>query len=405
LELETLTVETKETLERLGNVQLVIGIPSCDPAVSLRDVGDRIFSALQALPNPLRTVVLHSDALATPLSPISGADLHFVPFPFATIPESSASAILEILDAGRKLSADAFCVWSAPPQDMTAAAIVNLIHPVIDGPFDLVVARYIHMRYDALINSAIVYPLTRALYGMRVRFPMASDLAFSASLVQRLLQPDPKTGRPVPRRWIPAFAAGEQFRICQADLDVRLPASPHADVSTALVNVVTPLLADVERDVQTWQRFRSSQAVPVFGAPKVPTETPGPIDVRPMIEAFHSGLRNLLEVWGPVLPPATLLQIKKLGTMPQDQFRFDDALWARCVYDFALAHKLRVMSAAHLLRAMTPLYLAWVAAYALEVQPLSPAQVEERQERLCLAFEEQKPYFLSRWRWPDRFNP
>jgi len=26
-------------------------------------------------------------------------------------------------------------------------------------------------------------------------------------------------------------------------------------------------------------------------------------------------------------------------------------------------------------------------------------------ERLCTAFENGKPYLLSRWRWPDRFNP
>ncbi len=54
---------------------------------------------------------------------------------------------------------------------------------------------------------------------------------------------------------------------------------------------------------------------------------------------------------------------------------------------------------------MTPVYLAWVASYALEVQDAAPRQVEERLERLCLAFETQKPYILSRWRSPDRFNP
>jgi hypothetical protein len=28
-----------------------------------------------------------------------------------------------------------------------------------------------------------------------------------------------------------------------------------------------------------------------------------------------------------------------------------------------------------------------------------------QQERLCVAFERQKAYLLSRWRWPDRFSP
>jgi glucosylglycerate synthase len=31
--------------------------------------------------------------------------------------------------------------------------------------------------------------------------------------------------------------------------------------------------------------------------------------------------------------------------------------------------------------------------------------VQKRLERLCVAYENGKPYLLSRWRWPDRFNP
>ena len=54
---------------------------------------------------------------------------------------------------------------------------------------------------------------------------------------------------------------------------------------------------------------------------------------------------------------------------------------------------------------MTPIYLAWVASYALEVQNATPGAVENRMERLCMAFEDLKPYLLSQWRWPDRFNP
>ena len=80
-------------------------------------------------------------------------------------------------------------------------------------------------------------------------------------------------------------------------------------------------------------------------------------------------------------------------------------MWARIVYDFALAFRLRVMSRDHVLGAMTPLYRAWVASYATEVRTASRRAVEQRLERLGAAFEAQKPYFVSRWRWPDRFNP
>jgi len=80
-----------------------------------------------------------------------------------------------------------------------------------------------------------------------------------------------------------------------------------------------------------------------------------------------------------------------------------DELWARIIYDFALGYHLRAITQDHLVRAMTPLYLAWVASYAL--QPEGAAAAEARLEHLAVAYEMAKPYFLSRWRWPDRFNP
>ena len=124
-----------------------------------------------------------------------------------------------------------------------------------------------------------------------------------------------------------------------------------------------------------------------------------------MIEGFNLAFRDLREIWGLVLPPATLLELKKLTRLPADSFRLADATWARIVYDFVLAHRQRVMNADHMLRALTPIYLAWVASYALEVGNVSAAQALSRLEQLALVYEAQKPYLLSRWRWPDRFNP
>jgi hypothetical protein len=77
----------------------------------------------------------------------------------------------------------------------------------------------------------------------------------------------------------------------------------------------------------------------------------------------------------------------------------------RIVYDFAIGYHLATMDRALLLRSITPLYLAWAASFVREVRDLSPADVEACVERLCRAYESTKPYLISRWRWPDRFNP
>jgi hypothetical protein len=100
-----------------------------------------------------------------------------------------------------------------------------------------------------------------------------------------------------------------------------------------------------------------------------------------------------------------MLELGRLARQDADHFRVPDELWVRIVYDFALGHRLRTINRDHLLRAITPIYLAWVASYALEMEKSAPTVAEERLERLAVAYETGKPYFLSRWRWPDRFNP
>lgn len=75
------------------------------------------------------------------------------------------------------------------------------------------------------------------------------------------------------------------------------------------------------------------------------------------------------------------------------------------VYDFAVGWRVKAVDRAQLLRSMTPLYLGWVASYVNEVAPLDAAGAAERIEALCEVFEAEKPYLISRWRWPDRFAP
>jgi len=81
-----------------------------------------------------------------------------------------------------------------------------------------------------------------------------------------------------------------------------------------------------------------------------------------------------------------------------------DELWTRIVYDFILAYRLRTINRGHLLGALTPLYLAWTASHLILTASDTPTPEQHIQEQ-AIAFETGKPYLVSRWRWPDRFNP
>jgi hypothetical protein len=175
-------------------------------------------------------------------------------------------------------------------------------------------------------------------------------------------------------------------------------------MSTTLAQVTGALFTEVESRVDVWQRVRGSAALPLFGT--VPAlDSHGPVlNVGALFESFRLGYRELREIWTWVLPPRTIVELRRMTETPADGFRFDDRLWASIVYDFALGHSLRVMPRDHLLRSLTPLYAGWLSSFALQMQSASLAQIDERVEQLCLGFESEKRYLISRWRWPERFR-
>ncbi len=207
--------------------------------------------------------------------------------------------------------------------------------------------------------------------------------------------------------WVTVQTLCGGFRLAEASLGPRAlrPHDPAPDTSSILTQALGSIFLEMNRSAGYWQRTRGSQAVPMSGTCFDPVADPAPIDPAPMVQSFRLGYQNLQDIYRVILPPATLVELKRMSLQPPDAFHFDDMLWARVVYDFALAWRERAIDRNHLLGALTPLYLGWVAYWVRVVRDEGPAEVQARTEALCSAYEAQKSYLISRWRWPDRFNP
>jgi hypothetical protein len=309
-----------------------------------------------------------------------------------------------IFDSALKLGVRACAIVASDLASVTADWAPLLLEPASDNGFDLVAPCYARHRFEGLINRAIVYPLVRALYGQQIRNPLGPDVGVSAGLMQRMTSASKSRIHPLVSLAAEAITGG--MKICQSHLGARgYPPPDWANLSSLLVQVLGPLFLDVERYAPHWQRARESQAVPEFGQHRRVEGPESAVDVTRLIETFQLGARNLHEIWGMILPPSTLVELQRMARQDRAGFRMPDETWARVVYDFALAHRLRPINRDQMLKAITPIYLGWVASYALEVESASPEAVEARLERLCLAYESAKSYLVSRWRWPDRFNP
>lgn len=286
---------------------------------------------------------------------------------------------------------------------LEAEPVRAFVEPVVKGGIDLVMPVYPVSKHDGLINKSILAPMSRALYGKRVRWPLAADYCAGAKMLEKLASDGARAQREADLLWPSNVVAMNGGQINQAALKVRhAPPADGLDLNAVLQELVGSLFEEAEACAAQWQRARASQPATRQGEPCPPVESGEPVDTGPMVESFVIGSRNLEEVWRLVMPPATVLELKRLARLEPEQFRMPDALWARIIYDFALAHRMRRVSRTHVLGALTPLYLGWVASYVQEVAGATALEAERRVDQLGKVFEEQKPYFVSRWRWPER---
>jgi hypothetical protein len=294
------------------------------------------------------------------------------------------------------LGADSDALSPAFVRDFASTALL--------GSTDLVIPYYQWGPHQGLVNSAILYPVTRTLFGTSPRFPLPTDVGLSHRMAERLGTRASRflsIGLDDAIIWPVSEAATNSFPMVEVESGPYSPQPPPtADLNALLAVVLGSLFSDIEAKATHWQRVRPLPPNRVKTDTPVITD-PWP-DVRPMIDAFRLAYTNLADIWSLVLPPNSLVGLKHLSVMPAEHFHLSDALWVRIVYDFILGYRQRTINRGHLLGALTPLYLAWVASHIL----LSDSGVEPEKhiQNLASVFETDKAYLVSRWRWPDRFN-
>lgn len=329
--------------------------------------------------------------------------------PYHGIP-GKARVLHDALSTAQQLGARACVVFDAGIETVTPQWLQWLAGPVLAHNVDLVLPFYGRHPYEGALTKGIVYPAFRALYGVRVRQPAASEFACSAQLLDRLVDESAwdRDGAQIGiDLWLASSAVSGDFRIAEASLGVRRNhdrRDDSLDLGTTLAQVVGSLFADLDVRVEKWQRVHGSIPVQQFGEPSAAVHEPVSVDPERLIESFRLGYRELRDIWTWVLPPRTILDLHRLMAVPRTAFRLDPGLWARIVYDFALGYRLRVLAREHILRSFVPLYLAWFASFVVEVHGRGDEDVERHIEQLCAAFEAEKPYLISKWRWPERLR-
>jgi hypothetical protein len=392
---ENLTSAETSTIEQTTADLLVVGA-----SIPAEQFNTLLTNLAEAFPVERVVVAAHDQPAAS-----EAANLRIIP-----APQSSADWMLKpddfvnAYEIGGEHQARAILILGPGAHSLKPQALRELADAALSGSIDLAIPLYTLPPHAGLINSAILYPLTRALFAARTRFPLTIDLGFSMRMAERLASVGKRfaaANQNDALLWPVNEAIVAGFAVNEVDAGPRsLPQPSDPDINTILAFVTGSLFSDIEAKAAFWQRPRR-----LSPASRRLDETPladGTADVPRMVEAFRLANANLQEIWSLVLPPNSLLALKRISVLDAAVFRMPENLWARIVFDFVVAYRLRTINRGHLLGALIPLYLAWVAGH-LNVTA-SGTSSERHIEAVATAFEADKPYLVARWRWPDRFN-
>lgn len=319
--------------------------------------------------------------------------------PYHGIP-GKGSAFRTIFQVAKELGVKACAVVDSDLRSITPEWVDLLIRPVLNRGFDFVTPYYLRHKYDGTITNSIIYPVTRALYGRHIRQPIGGDFGFSGKLAEFYLTKDvwesdvARFGIDI---WMTTTAVANDFKVCQSFLGAKIHAAkdPSSDLSAMLTQVVSALFMLMEEYSDNWKEVKSTEPVPLFGFEFSVGLEPVNVNVERMIGMFDLGVKELSDLLNDILSVDSMKELLK--TASSDPFVFTDDLWARIIYDYALACHRKVMSADHILKTLTPLYLGKVASLVHDMAESNAHEVEERLETLCLAFEKTKPYLIERW--------
>ncbi len=413
-----LTDDFLRQLINVGEVDILVGLPTHNNAKTIGSIVHTIRSGiLRGFPRE-RAVIINADGgsrdgtaeLVTGVSiddarPASNLyalrTLHSISTNYASSPASGV-ALRTILAAAELLRAKACVVLSPESANIEPEWLSKLLRPVYDDGFDLVTPTYRRHKFEGLLITNLLYPMTRALYGLRIREAYSPEFGFSGRFGSQFLGQniwnDGTEGAGVELRFTLAAITG-RYRICQSFLGEKNHVERSAaDLVPALRQTAGTLFSALERDFTVWSEVAGSQPLPTAGADREVLLDPLRVNRKRLREMFSTGIAELESVFQSILSPSTLAELQRIARLGEEEFHYPAELWVRTVYEFAASYQKAVISRDHIIQALAPLFRGRAFTFLMENRNASADDVENNIEGLCLEFERLKPYLLQLWK-------
>ena len=406
----TLTEATRQKLKKIGQADLVIGLPThqANPSVAAQVAIQAIAGAEQHFPD-LKTILINVDtgqdnATRQAVQTTAKTDIPVITGRYQGVLGRGA-AVCAIFHAAVELQATAIILLDSWTENITPPWIPGLAWLIINRQADLVRPRYHIPLIDGALNDLLFYPFSRAVWGVNLQLPAGGDFAISTEMAQAVLEQDiwdTEINRAGFDIWLSTFASVEGWRLAQTALgEKRYHAKRPSEAEiTIFKEAVGTMLRQLHLRRHIWPQINQVRSLPTLTQFAPPGQTPSPPDYDPTeaLESLVLGWIDHRTLWKQILRPENLTFIEYLAGQPGEHFYFPSDLWAKVVYDFAVVYNKGELDPDAIVTALYPLYLGRLAGFWPEVAGLTPIGRAGTVAAQGVEFEEHRSYLKERWR-------
>jgi len=293
---------TVKRIEEIEAADILVGIPCYYNEGTIRHVIRMVTHGLSKHNNDKKCVILIADGGSTDDTREAAKEFEIKPWQEKIVsiyrgPAGKGSAFRSIFEAAKRLKVEACMVVDSDLRSITGEWVKYLLEPVLEEGYQYVSPVYSRYKYDGTITNNIVYNLTRALYGLRIRQPIGGDFAFAGDLAAYYMDQDvwdtdvARFGIDI---WMTTNAITNNFKICQSNLGAKVhdAKDPAESLGPMFRQVVHTLFVLMEQNETHWKSVKGSQSVPLFGLKEVHEPEPIGVDLGRLVAEYKTGFRE-----------------------------------------------------------------------------------------------------------------
>ena len=398
---------TSKRVEEIQSADILVGIPCFNNESTIAHVIQMVSHGLATHYKDMRSVIFVADGGSTDDTRETAKEFQLKPWQEKLVsiyrgPGGKGTALRSLFEAADRLDVKVCAMVDSDLRSITPDWVKYLLDPVFEKDYQFVAPVYLRHKYDGTITNNIVYNLTRALYGKRIRQPIGGDFAISGDLAKYYSEQDvwdtdvARFGIDI---WMTTSAITQGFRICQSNLGAKIhdAKDPGQHLGPMFRQVLSALFSQMERYEAYWKRIEGSEPVETFGFEGSMEPEPVKVNLEGLIELFKAGHSQFAPFWKSIFSRDCLAEIEKTAQMDAADFHIRTETWVEMLYELAATFHLWDVNRMKLLDVMTPLYYARVASFVRESWDMNSLEAEKLVEDQAAKFEANKDYLIKVW--------